>query len=82
MTPLRWTRTPPTEAGFWWVRYPIDPYTARTAIVAVDHPIILGRPRITGPLMARDYDGRRARRVDLIKNAEWAGPIAPPEEGS
>ena len=72
MTPLRWTRTPPTEAGWYWQRQ--RGYTGPVVVYVEQYA--------NGP---RYYpnDACRSSYPGLpIVDIEWAGPIQPPEEES
>ena len=84
MTPLRWTREAPKEAGFYWVR-PV--YAAHTGDPFVVEAIGFGMGgrgvhhfEVAGLEDTLHYP---AAVLDLCGSAtalEWAGPIAPPEE--
>jgi len=86
MTPLRWTREAPKEAGFWWVR-PV--YAAHTGDPFVVEAIGFG---MGGPgvhhfevVGLEDTLHYPDAVLDLCGSAtalEWAGPIAPPEEAT
>lgn len=68
MTPLRWTRTPPTEAGWWWIRAMCHPQCSDPRCVRVGEYRDASADYVIGGVFDADD--------------EWAGPIAPPEEGS
>jgi hypothetical protein len=65
--PLRWSREPPKEAGWWWVQWAgVDPQPA--AIVEV-----IGKG-------AYLYAGEAGYLTEAVwANHRWAGPIPPPE---
>jgi hypothetical protein len=70
MTPLRWTREAPKEAGWYWQRQ--RGYTGGF-VVYVEQSV--GGPRYyANDAVRSSYPGLP------IVDIEWAGPIAPPEE--
>lgn len=67
MTPLRWTRTPPTEAGWYWTRMTCHPQCGKPACVRVGENADWQADYVLGGCFDSD--------------CEWSdAPIAPPEE--
>jgi hypothetical protein len=69
MTPLRWTREAPKEAGWYWYRR--DGYTDGAELVSRLLTFVEVLPHWIGT-----WGGEHEKR----HNGMWAGPIAPPEE--
>lgn len=67
---LRWTYAPPTETGWYWLRYNIRGCNSYPFYVDIEKDVVL-RPRLAPWKLS-----------ELIKrySIEWAGPIAEPEE--
>jgi hypothetical protein len=59
---INWTTTPPTKAGYWWVKLTSDPITI---IVAVDNDLCV-------------WDAIYRRRMPLSEATHWLGPIPEP----
>lgn len=69
MTPLRWTREAPKEAGWWWMK------DTNGALCPVEVRIVEGFPNAVGGIFSV--------QIDLMRGVLWStAPIAPPEEGS
>lgn len=69
---MKWTKTPPTVPGLWWVR--CDGGTAELVELFMDNKGILR-------VEAGDYPSLRVDEEYPPKwGHEWAGPILPPEE--
>lgn len=66
----RWTQTPPTAEGYYWVRHP-----GQSSLLRVGEVMRLG----SGPSQTWLYgiDGDSIRANDL-KNTWWCGPIPSP----
>jgi hypothetical protein len=68
--PMRWTKTPPSELGYWH----------RRQEAGASGEIIKLVKRDTG-LTVRTFYGESWPLDEDVAFVEWAGPIAPPEEG-
>lgn len=76
MTPLYWTRTPPTEAGVYFFRQ----VGSRSALLpGKPNPIILERNAL-GLIVPASNWGIVGGSYWVYGEVEWAGPIAPPED--
>lgn len=75
MTPLRWTRTPPTEAGWWWwlERQGCIPEVVQVCFGSGQH----GRHEGQIVFHQVEVEGQYGTPGPAMW---WAGPIAPPEE--
>lgn len=69
MTPLRWTREKPTEQGWYWWRSSSCEEGMPIEVKALS----LGRLIALLPNENKLLDG--------LTDGDWAGPLAPPEEG-
>jgi len=73
VTPLRWTRTPPTEAGWWWMK---------------DHagksiPVEIRMVDINEVPEPHAVGGVFSVHVPIMRGLWWSDrTIVPPEEGS
>ena len=72
-----WTTTPPTEPGFYWLRFDDEEDTVvevfrefKTAQLRVVNPVG-GGPLTFGP--------QKVGNPDIEAEAEWFGPLTPPE---
>lgn len=75
MNPLRWTREAPKEAGFYWIRSDeilsdLAPHNVSVACVIKEN----------GGLVYLTATAWECGTPVSGQDAEWAGPIAPPEE--
>jgi hypothetical protein len=69
---LQWTRTPPTEPGWYWIR---------GGVLNHRKPTLVEVWRGEQCLRIRRADGSGYTRADSVPHIEWAGPIQePPEE--
>lgn len=73
MTPLRWTRTRPTVDGYYWLRGAWLDSIVRVETLTDGRRII----EAVGSVSETTMETVEAH----WKSDEWAGPIAPPEEG-
>ena len=76
MTPFKWTRTLPTEAGVYFFRQVGKDSTTLRPV-----PIILERNAI-GLIVPASNWGVMEHSMWIRGVVEWIGPIAPPEAGS
>lgn len=72
MSALTWTRTPPSSPGWYWTRH-----AGSVAVVQLS-------PRVGGGLQisALNWFEPLWLTAEFEPNREWAGPIAPPREGT
>ena len=68
---LKWTRTPPTEAGWYWYRR--DGYGYGFCAMS---------PFMGVVEVKSDWIGTWGGEFERQNNGMWSGPIPPPEEAS
>jgi hypothetical protein len=75
MTRLVWTKTPPSEPGYFWFRQWLD---------ADSFWNVKGVGHWESPRIGEIHDARCPFPLNCLSRpgarTEWAGPIAPPEE--
>lgn len=77
-TPMHWTTEYPTQPGFYWIRNFVTNYGKARGRGPYPHPRIIW---IDDDLdIAWVGNDRPTKREDLAE-AEWYGPIEPPEQG-
>jgi len=67
---LKWTRTPPTEAGWYWLQRRGDPPEMVEVWAGSSGELLIGESCVPVSSLLHPDDVR------------WSGPIPPPEEAS